>query len=139
MKKLIFFAALVLFARTGFGQAAAATPTAPKADAAIAAVDTENFDFGKIKQGVPATHKFIFTNKGKVPMVITNAQPSCGCTTPDWTKDPIPPGGQGFVTATYNAAAPGAFNKSISVMANVEAGVVVLHIMGEVVAEPIKN
>lgn len=138
MKKLIVFAALILFARAGFSQAAA-TSTAPKADAAIAAVDTENFDFGKIKQGVPATHKFIFTNKGKVPMVITNAQPSCGCTTPDWTKDPIPPGGQGFVTATYNAAAPGAFNKSISVMANVEAGVIILHITGEVVAEPIKN
>jgi hypothetical protein len=139
MKKLLFFAALVLFARTGFGQATAAKPATPAQNVAIVAVDTENFDFGKIKQGVPATHKFVFTNKGKVPMVITNAQPSCGCTTPDWTKDPIPPGGQGFVTATYNAASPGAFNKSISVMANVANGVVILYIKGEVVAEAPKN
>lgn len=139
MKKLLFFAALVLFARTGFGQATAAKPATPAQNVAIAAVDTENFDFGKIKQGVPATHKFVFTNKGKVPMVITNAQPSCGCTTPDWTKDPIPPGGQGFVTATYNAASAGAFNKSISVMANVPNGVVILYIKGEVVAEAPKN
>jgi hypothetical protein len=139
MKKLVFLAVLVLLARTGFGQAAAATTTTPKADVAIASVDTEAFDFGKIKQGVPATHKFIFTNKGKVPLVITNAQPSCGCTTPDWTKDPIPPGGQGFVQATYNAAAPGTFNKSVTVMANVEGGVISLRINGEVVPEPVKN
>lgn len=139
MKKLVLFAALVLLARTGFSQATATTSTAPKSDVAVAAVDKETFDFGKIKQGVPATHKFVFTNKGKVPMVITNAQPSCGCTTPNWTKDPIPPGAQGFVEATYNAAAPGAFNKSISVMANVESGVILLHITGEVVTEPAKN
>jgi hypothetical protein len=132
MKKLLFFAALVLISKAGFSQGA--TTTAPKADFAIASVDTENFDFGKIKQGVPATHKFVFTNKGKVPMVITNAQPSCGCTTPDWTKDPIPPGGQGFVQATYNAAAVGAFDKSITVMTNVETGVVLLRIHGEVLA-----
>ena len=132
MKKLLFLAALVLISKGGFSQAA--TTTSPKADFAIAAVDIENFDFGKIKQGVPATHKFIFTNKGKVPMVITNAQPSCGCTTPDWTKDPIPPNGQGFVQATYNAAAVGAFDKSITVMTNVETGVVLLRIHGEVLA-----
>ncbi len=132
MKKILFFAALVLISKAGFSQGA--TTTAPKADFAIAAVDIENFDFGKIKQGVPSTHKFIFTNKGKVPMVITNAQPSCGCTTPDWTKDPIPPGGQGFVQATYNAAAVGAFDKSITVMTNVETGVVLLRIHGEVLA-----
>jgi hypothetical protein len=132
MKKLLFFAALVLISKAGFSQGAATT--APKADFAIASVDTENFDFGKIKQGVPATHKFVFTNKGKVPMVITNAQPSCGCTTPDWTRDPIPPGGQGYVQATYNAAAVGAFDKSITVMTNVETGVVLLRIHGEVLA-----
>ncbi len=140
MKKLVVFVVLALFAKAGFSQVtAAAAPVAPKADMAVAAVDTENFDFGKIKQNVPASHKFIFTNKGKVPMVITNAQPSCGCTTPDWTKDPIPPGGQGFVQATYNAASPGAFNKSVTVMANVENGVVLLSFHGEVVSEPIKN
>ena len=134
MKKIVLFAAFVLIVNVGFCQVTATAASTPKSDVAIAAFDTENFDFGKIKQGVPATHKFTFTNKGKVAMVITNAQPSCGCTTPNWSKDPIPPGGQGFVEATYNAASAGAFDKSITVMANVENGVVQLRIRGEVLA-----
>jgi len=137
MKKLVFFAALVLVANVTFGQGAATTTT--KTDVAVAVVDNQNFDFGKIKQGVPATHRFLFTNKGKVPMVITNAQASCGCTTPNWTKEPIPPGGQGFVDATYNAAAPGAFDKSVTVTANVESGAIYLKIKGEVVTDPVNH
>ena len=133
MKKLALFAAFVLVAHVGFSQVTAAA-TSQKSDVAIAAFEAEIFDFGKIKQGIPATHKFTFTNKGKVPMVITNAQPSCGCTTPNWTREPIPPGGEGFVEATYNAGGMGAFDKSITVMANVENGVVQLRIKGEVVA-----
>lgn len=136
MKNLVFFAALVLVAHGAYSQTAT---TPAKTNMAMAAVDNQNYDFGKIKLNVPATHKFVFTNTGKVPMVITNAQPSCGCTTPDWTKDPIPPGGQGFVQATYNAASVGAFDKKVTVTANVESGVIMLSIRGEVQAEPIKN
>ena len=130
MKKLILLAAFAIIAQAGFSQA---TASSGKADVAVAVFENEIFDFGKITQGVPATHKFIFTNKGKVAMVITNAQPSCGCTTPNWTKEPIPPGGQGFVEATYNAAGVGAFDKSITVLSNVENGVVLLRIRGEVI------
>ncbi len=137
MKKVVFFAALVLVAQVALGQGA--TTAKPKADVAVVTVDNQNFDFGKIKQGVPATHRFMFTNTGKVPVVITNAQPSCGCTSPNWTKEPILPGGQGFVDATYNAAAAGAFTKSITVTANTETGTIVLIIKGEVVAEPVNN
>ena len=127
MKKLLFFAAFVLMTASVSAQAVA------NADVAVAVFDTQNFDFGKIKSNVPATHEFKFTNKGKVPMVITNVQASCGCTTPSWSKDPIPPGGQGFVTATYNAASVGAFNKSVTVTANVENNIIILSIHGEVV------
>src|SRR5213078_2163601 len=98
-------AALAFVASTGFSQ----TTTAAKSDMAVIQWDAATYDFGKIKQGVPVTHEFKFTNKGKVPAVITNAQPSCGCTTPNWTKEPIPPGGQGFVEATFNAASPNPF------------------------------
>jgi len=65
-------------------------------------------------------------------MVITNVAASCGCTTPDWTRDPIMPGGEGFVKATYNAASPGAFNKTVTVTSNIENGFVQLFIKGEV-------
>jgi Protein of unknown function (DUF1573) len=132
MKKLLFLVALAVFAKVGFAQVAAPEKAAP-AVLAVAAFDTQNFDFGKIKQGVPVTHEFKFTNKGAVPMVITNVQASCGCTTPDWTKDPIPPNGQGFIKATFNAAAAGGFNKTVTVTSNVENGFVQLAIRGEVV------
>lgn len=135
MKKLLFLAAFALIAHVGFSQVtAAANPAAAKADLALPVFETQTFDFGKIKQNVPATHEFTFTNNGKVPMVITNAHPSCGCTIPDWSKDPIPPGGQGFVKATYSAAGLSAFDKTVTVTANVEGGTILLRIKGEVVA-----
>ena len=131
MKKLLFFAALVIVTNAAFAQQPAA---AAKTDAAVFEWVASAHDFGKIKQGTPVTYEFKFTNKGKVPLVITNAQPSCGCTTPDWSRNPIPPGQQGFIKATYNAAAVGPFNKSITVTANTDPGVTQLSIKGEVEA-----
>ena len=133
MKQVLFAFALVLVATAGFSQVSASAP-APKADMAVASFEAQTFDFGKIKQGVPATHEFTFTNTGSVPLIITNVQASCGCTTPDWSRDPILPGGKGFIKATYSAASVGAFTKSVSVTANVEGGMVQLLIKGEVEA-----
>jgi hypothetical protein len=137
MKKLFFLVAFVALASVGFAQVTASAPAAPKADLAVFETPSLNHDFGKIKQGVPVTHEFKFINKGKVPMVITNVAASCGCTTPDWTRDPIAPGGEGFIKATYNAASPGAFNKTVTVTSNVENGFVQLFIKGEV-ATPVQ-
>ena len=134
MKQVLFVVALMLVATAGFSQATASAAT-PKADVAIASFDAQNFDFGKIKQGTPATHEFKFTNTGSVPLIITNVQASCGCTTPDWSRDPILPGGRGFIKATYSAATVGNFNKTVSVTANVEGGTVQLMIKGEVLAQ----
>ncbi len=136
MKKL-FFLMIVLagVAVKGFGQ----TAPAQAADLAVATFDAQNFDFGKIKQGTPVTHEFKFTNTGKVPMIITNVAASCGCTTPDWSKDPVPPGGKGFIKATYNAASVGAFNKAVTVTANIPNGTVQLFIKGEVTQTAVNN
>jgi hypothetical protein len=90
-------------------------------------------DFGQIKQGSPVTHEFTFTNKGEVPLVISTVQASCGCTVTSYTKDPIAPGGEGFVKATYNAANVGQFTKTVTVNANTAEGVAKLTIKGEVV------
>jgi len=89
-------------------------------------------DFGQIPQGKPVTAEFKFTNVGKVPLVLSSVNASCGCTTPDWSKDPIAPGKTGYIKATFNAAAAGAFNKSVTVNANVEGGATYLTIKGEV-------
>jgi hypothetical protein len=93
----------------------------------------KNYDFGKITVNSPVTHEFKFTNTGDVPLVISSVQASCGCTVANYTKDPIPAGGEGFVKATYNAATLGKFTKTVTVNANTEEGVVVLTITGEVV------
>jgi hypothetical protein len=72
-------------------------------------------DFGKIKQNVPATYDFLFTNISDGPVVIESATPSCGCTTPVKPEGAIPKGKENKITAGFNAAAPGPFNKSITI------------------------
>jgi hypothetical protein len=92
-------------------------------------------DFGKIKQGVPVTYEFTFTNQGEVPLIISTVQASCGCTVTEYTKQPIEAGQKGFVKATYNAANAGQFTKTVTVNANTEDGVAKLTIKGEVVTQ----
>jgi hypothetical protein len=85
---------------------------------ALAFQSTEH-DFGTITEGDIVEHTFSFTNTGAAPLIIQNAQPSCGCTAPDWTKEPIPPGGKGYVKAKFDSnGKPNVQNKSITVVAN---------------------
>ena len=77
--------------------------------------ESEVHDFGGLEKGKPATYEFTFTNTSKETIMITNVRPSCGCTAANYTKTAIKPGEKGFVAATYNAASPGAFTKSITV------------------------
>ncbi len=76
------------------------------------------FDFGKIAQGKPVTHIFEVVNTGNETMILENVQASCGCTTPEWSKDPIAPGATQKITVGYNAATEGPFEKSITVFYN---------------------
>jgi len=73
-------------------------------------------DFGTVKMGPPADVTFTFTNNGKAPVIITAAAPSCGCTTPTYTKTPVMPGKTGEVKASYGTEGrPGFFQKSVKV------------------------
>lgn len=90
-------------------------------------------NFGKIEMGVPVTHTFKFTNKGKDDLVISRIITSCGCTTAKWPKQPIPPGGRGSVTATYSAIYFGNFQKLLVLASNVPATLVSIKLKGEVV------
>ena len=73
-------------------------------------------DFGSIEMGPPADVVFKLTNNSKAPVVITGARPSCGCTTPSWTKTPIMPGETGEVKASYGTEGrPGYFQKTVKV------------------------
>ena len=94
-------------------------------------------DFGDIKEdGGTVIYTFNFTNTGSQPLVIHNVQPSCGCTSSDWTRTPIQPGGKGFVNATFDPRnRPNAFNKSITVTTNAQQPTEILRITGNVLAK----
>ncbi|TSA36424.1 MAG: DUF1573 domain-containing protein [Porphyromonadaceae bacterium] len=81
--------------------------------------DVTDYDFGKnVMQLKPASATFTITNAGKDPVTITMVQPSCGCTSPKYTKEPIKPGEKGEVVLTFNAAMSGFFSKSAQVKLN---------------------
>ena len=106
MKKITLLLTAVLFTAALFAQ---------KTVADVAKIASETIDLGKIKQGVPATATFIVTNVGKEPLIIEQANPTCGCTIGDYTKAPIAPGKTGTITATYNAASASHFTKTLTV------------------------
>lgn len=124
MKKLLL-AVLALSSTTLFAQ--------KKADD-IAKLNTETFDFGKIKQNVPATATFVVTNIGTEPLLIDQAMPTCGCTISDYTKTPIAPGKTGTIKATYNAAALGHIDKTLTVKFAGADDIKYIKLTGEVVA-----
>jgi hypothetical protein len=98
-------------------------------------VSATEHDFGTFKEEAgKQTFDFIVTNKGNAPLVIQNIVASCGCTTPEWTKTPIPAGGKGKITAIYDPVnRPGPFNKTLSVYTNSKPEVIILVIKGEVI------
>jgi len=98
-------------------------------------LSSADHDFGQFKEEAgKQTYNFAVRNTGDSPLVIQNVAPSCGCTTPDWTKTPIPPNGEGVITAIYDPASrPGIFNKTLTVYTNSKPEVVVLVIRGEVI------
>ncbi len=92
-------------------------------------------NFGNVAEGDKADFDFVFTNTGKEPILIERAQPSCGCTASEWTREPILPGKTGFVRASYHTQGrPGPFTKNVTVLSN--AGAKVLTFKGEVEKAP---
>ena|SRR5690554_4989334 len=91
------------------------------------------FDFGTIDEGQTVEHEFKFTNSGQAPLIISNVQASCGCTTPDWTKTPIKPGDGGFIKVAFNSSArTGVQAPTVSVQANTSPNITRLRLKGTV-------
>jgi hypothetical protein len=150
MKKAVLSLALLIFAASpSFAQSkkapatkAVESVTPAGQSAAVAAqnpdaikFESEVHDFGTVPEGPAAEYEFKFTNTGKEPIVIQRAQPSCGCTTPSWSKDPVLPGKTGAIKASYGTQGrPNSFNKTITVFTNV--GTKVLTIKGNVEKAP---
>jgi len=93
--------------------------------------EKETHDFGTFDEGKVATYDFVFKNRGKTPLILQSVEPSCGCTSPSYTKEPIAPGKTGKISVSYSSQGrPNAFHKSITVRTNSEEPVKVLYIKG---------
>ena len=92
------------------------------------------FDFGKIEQGTVAKHTYKFKNTGDAPLKLTRVKASCGCTTPNWSKEEIAPGEEGFVEINFNSAGKmGMQHKSVTVTGNFSGTNQLLRFKGEIV------
>ncbi len=126
MKKsmTLLFAMLICFQLVNFAQDA-------KSRIAFEKIQ-HNFGTFNENLGVQSV-AFNFKNDGKVPLILNNVQASCGCTTPEWTREPVAPGAKGIIKVSYDPKnRPGVFNKTIRVSSNAENADVVLTILGEV-------
>jgi len=123
MKKLVVFLLFGIVVLSGFGQVA--KPLQFK---------EETFDFGTvIEKDGPVTHQFEFTNNSNRPVKILSVKPSCGCTTPDWTKDSVLPGKTGFIKAQFDPKGrPGYFLKTLAVTTYLDGTAITLQIKGTV-------
>lgn len=113
MKKLLF----VLFIFAAIGSKAQSTAT-PSGKTDPLQMKETSHDFGKIQQGRPVTYIFEITNGGTEPLRIENVQASCGCTTPEWSYDPVKPGGTSKIKVGYNSASEGVFQKTVTISYN---------------------
>jgi len=104
--------------------AATATPAPaaeekPEGPLPVMDFETVDHDFGTVVEGKKVSYTYKVKNTGAAPLIIQTAQPSCGCTVPDWTHEPIPVGGSGFVKAEFDTnGKQGINNKTITVTAN---------------------
>lgn len=133
MKKGLFsLFALLLFAAVVSAQ----NTTAPAAEEPLRFATME-YNFGKIPQGKPVYYNFSVVNNSNKPVKIENVHAACGCTTPEWSREEIAPGATATIKVGYNAAAEGAFDKTITVA---YGGITkVLHIKGEVWKTPVTS
>lgn len=107
MKKLLFIAAAFIVSAGAMAQKTMVND--------FAKFNVEKHDFGKIKQNVPAIYTFEITNTTNKPLVIENAHATCGCTVPEYQKEPIAPGKTAKIKVQYNAATGGHFDKTVYV------------------------
>lgn len=110
--------------------AAAEAPVGPTT--AITFAETKH-DFGIIEQGEKVAHVFKFTNTGNEPLVLSNVRASCGCTTPNWTKEPVAPGDEGEIHVEFDSKGKsGKQTKTVTVTANTDPAKTIVTITGEI-------
>jgi hypothetical protein len=142
MKKILLSLAIVSTIFTANAQSASkssATTTASTAGATFK-FETEEYNFGNVKQGEVVTYEFKFTNAGKEPLIITNATAPCGCTVPSYPKEPIKPGEKGVIKVSFNTAGKmGVQDKVVTIKSNAKEGDKLIHVKGTVETKPVEE
>jgi len=131
MKKIILLAVLTVFGvvtsnaqakkttKAAPAKTAAATKSeTPKVEGAGMVFESETIDYGTIPHNADGKREFVFTNNGNKPLIITNAQGSCGCTVPTYPKEPIAPGAKAVIGVKYATDRVGAFTKTVTLTSN---------------------
>jgi len=102
--------------------------------------DETVYEFGSIKQGEVVKHTFNFKNDSDEPLIVTNAAASCGCTVPQWPKEPVKSGESGKIEVVFNSTGKsGTQNKTIMITANTLPNTTTLVLKGEVEAPKVEN
>ena len=97
-------------------------------------MDEESFDFGEMQQGESVTHDFVLKNIGDANLIISTAKGSCGCTVPEWPKEPIAEGEEAIIKVTFNSARKsGKQNKKVTLVTNAIPNTKVITITGNVI------
>jgi len=103
------------------------------ANAPIVEVENDTFTFGEAKEGEKVTHEYSFTNTGKTPLIISSVNASCGCTTPNYPKQPIKPGETSKIEVVFDTKnQPGMQHKVITMISNAHPSQTIFHLKGEV-------
>ena len=106
---------------------------APNPNAPVMTFAEQSFDFKDIAADAKVRHTFMFTNTGKSPLLIEDATASCGCTTPNWTKEPVAPGATGKMEVQFDSRGKhGLISKTVSVRANTQPSITTITIKGNV-------
>ncbi|WP_034256648.1 DUF1573 domain-containing protein [Adhaeribacter aquaticus] len=113
----------------------------PSADAPVMSFKETEFDFGTIKEGEVVNHTFTFTNTGKSPLVIESASSTCGCTIPEFPKEPVAPGAAGKISVQFNSSGKGGTQqlKVITIKANTQPEITQVNIKANVAAAAGQN
>jgi hypothetical protein len=143
MKKTIFAIAAIAFTVVSCGDATDRikssdnTETESMMEALPAITFEEEFhDFGEVQEGAVVEHTFTFKNEGEGPLIISNAQGSCGCTVPDWPRQPIAPGQTGQIKVSFNSKGrAGRQDKRVTLTTNAVPQSKVLNITSTVIAK----
>ncbi len=132
MKQLLGILAIAFLASFQLAAQDAVEPQPNPNSKAVFALESDVVDYGTIDQGAEPLRLAKFKNTGTEPLIISGAKGSCGCTVPNWPKEPIMPGESSVIEIRYDTKRVGAINKTVTVTSNDPAGKHVIRVIGTI-------